>query len=228
MKKHEALYDIVKEMTKKHDEIKAVKGNFDIVEIDVPDFIEDMMKFGTMSIPKETTFKIAYLIIQSEILERGDMKEIEKAVQEAYEGVKKDKTRFDQEVEILRIKKELDEKESQWNLKDVEKIIKELDEKTDMEGAKIKIRQSSAKKSMGLFRYYKGGEIIDFAFSKDLLRYATEEELRDVVIHEYCHYWQLMIEGETGHNKRFSDLCRKLGGSGKYKFEEFSKLRIDK
>ena len=107
---------------------------------------------------------------------------------------------------------------------DILAIIKELDQKTHLDGATVPIRISPyMKKTLAYYKYHTNGftqTSVEFAFSKKLLTCASYEQFRDTVIHEYTHYYQVRMYGKTSHDRLFTEDCQRLGGSGEYKQKE--------
>lgn len=51
-------------------------------------------------------------------------------------------------------------------------------------------------------------------FSKNFLKTATENSIRDVVIHEFCHWYLIKVDHQNhGHDNIFKELCVRLGAS---------------
>lgn len=157
-------------------------------------------------------------------IEKITHKMIKKLATDVYEDIKETLKQETRKKEIEKKRAELQAAGMRWTLDTVKEIMKELDQITGLNGANIKMKLSSAKRKKAHYRYYRNGEPVEFAFAKNLLTYATWEEFKDVVIHEYCHYWQHQLEGKSGHNKTFKALCQKLGGSGETYFPGFSQL----
>lgn len=148
-----------------------------------------------------------------------DQKAIEQAVTKGHQAIQKTWKEH-----MKKLEKERDKKGRRWSMGDIRDIMTELDSQTGLNGRHIPYKLSKAKRKLAHFTYTRTGEPLEFAFTEQLLTYATYDELLDVVIHEYCHYWQTLLEGKSGHNKNFKALCQKLGGSGSTYFKGFSEL----
>lgn len=58
-----------------------------------------------------------------------------------------------------------------------------------------------------------GYEPTKMEFSKQLLETATDESIKEVILHEWTHYYITKTTGENhGHNAHFKALCQKVGG----------------
>lgn len=106
-------------------------------------------------------------------------------------------------------------------LKDVKRMIQELDEKTGLEGALLSLEVSNGKKELGSFRFqayrsYFNNEItkctpIGFRFSKLILS-CDQETLFEIVKHEYAHYMATVrFNDNCYHDKRFKAMCAEIG-----------------
>ncbi len=113
-----------------------------------------------------------------------------------------------------------------WREEDIKKVIDEISTLCRYP-CNIPIEISSrATKRMGAFFYkrVRGGiEPIKFSFAKILLdgRFS-EEVVREVIIHEYIHYYcDTKMGVSNGHNNIFKAMCRicKISDETKFKYE---------
>lgn len=110
-----------------------------------------------------------------------------------------------------------------WAIKDIRKVIDEI-EKILEYPCDLKIEISNrATKRMGAFFYKKEKGLIvpiKFVFAKRLLDGNYPEHIvREVIIHEYLHYYCDTKTGvSNGHNKFFKSMCLKCGISDKATF----------
>lgn len=122
-----------------------------------------------------------------------------------------------------------------WSVLEIKIIINEIAEKWNYP-CNIKVEISKrAKKRMGAFFYRKDKNRIiplKFVFAEVLVNGTYSEEIvREVIIHEYLHYYCNTITNiNNGHNKFFKDCCIKSGisSSTTFKYSSKSKLDLDK
>lgn len=97
-----------------------------------------------------------------------------------------------------------------WNEKAIRNEIARLDAKTGLEGAKLPIKFSNSKKTLGEYSSMNGGV---FRFSNYYFRDSgwPEEEAIDVIRHEYAHYMDHMIYGKLGHGATWKHCCGIVG-----------------
>lgn len=100
-----------------------------------------------------------------------------------------------------------------WTLKDIEVVIRELELKWNF-SCNIPIEISKrAKRRMGAFFYrnnHLGIEPIKLVFAHDLLdgKYS-ESVVKEVIIHEYIHFYCDVKTGvSNGHNRLFKEMCK--------------------
>ena len=109
-----------------------------------------------------------------------------------------------------------------FTLKDVRKMLKELDEITGFNGAGLELKTTNTKRTLAshVHRITRTpyGEVVSrtpvrFEFSKLILS-CDEETLREVVKHEYAHYMALVEYNDNcGHDWRFKKMCEVIGAS---------------
>lgn len=115
-----------------------------------------------------------------------------------------------------------------WSIQDIKFIIDEISQKWNYP-CEIKIEISKrAKKRMGAFFYKKVNKKIvplKFVFSESLLNGSYSENIvREVIIHEYLHYYcNTSTNLNNGHNKFFKECCIKSGISNNTTFKYKSK-----
>ena len=106
-----------------------------------------------------------------------------------------------------------------FTLKDVQSIIKGLDEVTGFNGAELVFKQTNSKKTLGSFvhaAHRVNGQVVKrtplrFEFSKITLN-CNQETLVEIVKHEYAHYMALMVYNDNcEHDWRFVEQCKKIG-----------------
>ncbi|MGG7130849.1 SprT-like domain-containing protein [Clostridium perfringens] len=106
-----------------------------------------------------------------------------------------------------------------WSKKDIEVVIKEISEKMGLDATKIPIEISSKmKRRKGQFMFVciktpKSIHPLKFKFSNILLDGNYEEDVvREVIIHEYVHFYTNTINKKNCyHDYRFKLNCRKAG-----------------
>lgn len=119
-----------------------------------------------------------------------------------------------------------------WTVNDIEDEIKSLEIKWNYP-CDIPIEISKrAKKRMGAFFYIKKQENIEpikFVFAYDLLNGKYDEDVvREVITHEYVHFYCDTQTGiSNGHNQFFREICKANGISTsrtfKYNLDEIEK-----
>ena len=108
-------------------------------------------------------------------------------------------------------------------MKDVKKIIKELDTVTGLNGASLELKEVKSIKTLGAFvnvnikdrntRKVIKREPRRFEFSHLVLS-CDEKTLREIVKHEYAHYMAFMKYGERCHHDyRFKKMCEIIGAT---------------
>ena len=119
-----------------------------------------------------------------------------------------------------------------WSIADIKIIINEISEKWNYP-CNIKIEISKrAKKRMGAFFYKKYNNKIrplKFVFAEELVNGKySEEVVKEVIIHEYLHYYcNTITNSNNGHNKFFKDCCIKSGISSSTTFKYNSESKFD-
>lgn len=102
-----------------------------------------------------------------------------------------------------------------WTIADIEDVILELNKKLEYK-CRLKIEVSKrATRRLGAFFYKKGEnsiEPIKFVFAECLLNGTYNEKIvREVIIHEYLHYYCDTKTGvSNGHNSFFKKMCRDM------------------
>ncbi len=104
-----------------------------------------------------------------------------------------------------------------WNLEDVRKLLDETGEIMGFDCSYVPVEISTRmEKTMGSFLFReKEGKIIPhaFRFSQVLLSgYYNESVVRNVIIHEYAHFYTNVKENKNHkHDAYFKNTCVKLG-----------------
>jgi len=104
-----------------------------------------------------------------------------------------------------------------WNLNEVERVLTETGERAGLSTKGIPVSISDRmEKTMGSFVFKeKDGKVKahEFRFSARLLSGEFDEEVvRNVIIHEYAHFYANVTTGRNnGHNAVFKNVCRSLG-----------------
>ena len=107
-----------------------------------------------------------------------------------------------------------------WTIKEIKEELIDIGIKLEYP-TNLKVEISNrATKRMGAFFYIKEKESIvpiKFVFAKRLIDgNYPEEVVREVIIHEYLHYYCDTKTGlSNGHNKFFKSMCLKCGISSK-------------
>ena len=110
-----------------------------------------------------------------------------------------------------------------WTIKEIKEELIDIGIKLEYP-TNLKVEISNrATKRMGAFFYIKEKESIvpiKFVFAKRLIDgNYPEEVVREVIIHEYLHYYCNTKTGlSNGHNKFFKSMCLKCGISSKATF----------
>lgn len=103
-----------------------------------------------------------------------------------------------------------------WTIEQIEDVLQTL---STLKGDKFNIpvelnpRLVSA---IGRVSYKKGKRVVNekMEFSTKFLSVMTDKQIRDVIIHEWCHYYLNKTTGEAlGHNARFYALCSEMGAT---------------
>ncbi|WP_294134297.1 SprT-like domain-containing protein [uncultured Clostridium sp.] len=119
-----------------------------------------------------------------------------------------------------------------WSIADIKIIINEISEKWNYP-CDIKIEISKrAKKRMGAFFYKKYNNKIEplkFVFAEELVNgNYSERVVKEVIIHEYLHYYcNTITNSNNGHNKFFKTCCIKSGISSSTTFKYNSEAEPD-
>ena len=113
---------------------------------------------------------------------------------------------------------------NKWDISKIEAVIQELNKRLNYQcNLKIEISKR-AQKRMGAFFYRKNNgriEPLKFVFAQCLLDGSySEEVVKEVIIHEYLHYYCDTITGvSNGHNSYFKKMCRIMGISDSATFK---------
>ena len=124
------------------------------------------------------------------------------------------------------------EMHNKWDISKIEAVIQELNKRLDYQcNLKIEISKR-AQKRMGAFFYRKNNgriEPLKFVFAQCLLDGSySEEVVKEVIIHEYLHYYCDTITGvSNGHNSYFKKMCRIMGISDSATFKYDTKRKSD-
>lgn len=100
--------------------------------------------------------------------------------------------------------------------KELLQILNELGQKTPQKitiNIPVKIN-GRLKTTLGRvkYEYFVKAAPIKIEFSKLFLETATEKQIMQTIIHEFCYYYLMVTTGEPyGHDKVFKDLCLFLG-----------------
>ena len=119
-----------------------------------------------------------------------------------------------------------------WSVADIKIIINEISEKWNYP-CNIKIEISKrATKRMGAFFYKRNGNNIipiKFVFAYTLINGSySKEVVREVIIHEYLHYYcNTITNSNNGHNKFFKACCIKSGIPSNTTFKYNNELKYD-
>ena len=123
-----------------------------------------------------------------------------------------------------------------WEINDIRFIINEISKIWNYPcGINIEISKRVTKR-MGAFFYKNAGNNIipiKFVFSYTINGSYPEEVVKEVIIHEYLHYYcNSITKRNNGHNKFFKECCLKSGISPnatfKYNSEKQQKDSVDK
>lgn len=112
-----------------------------------------------------------------------------------------------------------------WGLNDIKEVIKEISIKMGKDATYIPIRISkrmtSTKGTYSFRTIRKNIRPIGFAFSDCLLNGDYEEEVvREVIIHEYIHFYvNALYNRNCHHDGNFKRYCRKAGISDETYFK---------
>ena len=121
---------------------------------------------------------------------------------------------------------------NKWDISKIEAVIQELNKRLDYQcNLKIEISKR-AQKRMGAFFYRKNNgriEPLKLVFAQCLLDGSySEEVVKEVIIHEYLHYYCDTITGvSNGHNSYFKKMCRIMGISDSATFKYDTKRKSD-
>lgn len=105
-----------------------------------------------------------------------------------------------------------------WTVQKIEEYCKELGRKVGLEfDCPVKIN-GRLTKTLGRVisePYPFGLKPVSLEISKKLINYATDEDIRTVIKHEFCH-WAVCVETQESHDhdKVFKAMCRKVGCAG--------------
>ena len=103
-----------------------------------------------------------------------------------------------------------------WTIQEIKQYMQELAENIDLEfDTPVKIN-GRLTKTLGrviaepvTFDLYKP-EIIEF--SRQFLETSTDDSIREIIKHEFCHWVVLVETGEIHHHDIvFKDMCRRVG-----------------
>lgn len=105
-----------------------------------------------------------------------------------------------------------------WTVQKIEEYCKELGRKIGLEfdcPVKINGRLTKTLGRVVSESYPFGLKPVSLEISKKLVNYATDEDIRTVIEHEFCH-WAVCVETQESHDhdKVFKAMCRRVGCTG--------------
>ena len=101
-----------------------------------------------------------------------------------------------------------------WDEARIRDEMKRLDEKTGLNGAALPILFNNSKVTLGCF-YFIGDQARKFEFSNHYFQdpdFPTEEAL-DIIRHEYAHYMDQVLYGNSGHSITRKQGCTQIGAA---------------
>ena len=95
-----------------------------------------------------------------------------------------------------------------WNEEEIRKELRRMDQLTGLSGATLPIRFNEAWATLGSYRLI-GRKAGGFCFSNRYLQDPdfTPEEALDTIRHEYAHYMDYELYGNTGHGRTWKACC---------------------
>lgn len=98
-----------------------------------------------------------------------------------------------------------------WNEEMIRKELKWLDRKTGLNGAKLPIKFTHAKHTLGCFYADKDNMRFDFSLYYLADDSFPQEEALDLIRHEYAHYMNFVLYHGTGHDRMWRKCCTSVG-----------------
>lgn len=103
-----------------------------------------------------------------------------------------------------------------WEEKHIRKILNNLEKQFNLSCESIAIRISNRMIStLGCYSFkIKDKNLLskEFVFSKSLLEYYSDEDIINVIKHEYLHFYvNTLYNKNMGHNKIFKEYCNIIG-----------------
>lgn len=103
-----------------------------------------------------------------------------------------------------------------WTITEIKEKIKELDKEHGMNvygmaNIRINNRLSSTLARVTTYTIKGRKELADVEFSADLVNYGSVEQIISVILHEYAHCMQIVLDNEANHGKTFKKYCKQLG-----------------
>lgn len=117
-------------------------------------------------------------------------------------------------------------KHRKWTEEEIREELKRLDQQTGLNGSALPIIFTKEKSVLGKFHCVKGEECFYFSrFYFGNPEYC-DEELIDTIRHEYSHYMNFVLYGNTGHGVTWKRCCLVTGAMPKRCFDEGKHKRI--
>lgn len=102
---------------------------------------------------------------------------------------------------------------ARWSKDTIRAEIRRLDAMTGLNGSAVTVRLYTQPEPLGLFTFI---DPVRMTFGFSSARFEdpkfTKEEALDVIRHEYAHYMEYALYGEsTDHGKNWKSCCRRIG-----------------
>ena len=100
-----------------------------------------------------------------------------------------------------------------WSRERIRAELSRLDDITGLKGANVTVRLYEEREPLGLFTFI-GPVRMTFGFSSPRFEDPkfTQAEALDVIRHEYAHYMEYALFGEsTDHGPNWQNCCRRIG-----------------
>ena len=101
-----------------------------------------------------------------------------------------------------------------WNEEMIRAELKRLDRKTGLNGAKLPIKFTHSKHTLGCFYPEKDNMRFDFSLYYLSDDSFPEEEALDLIRHEYAHFANFCLYHGTGHDRMWRKCCSDAGSRG--------------
>ena len=98
-----------------------------------------------------------------------------------------------------------------WNEEMIRAELKRLDRKTGLNGAKLPIKFTHSKHTLGCFYPEKDNMRFDFSLYYLSDDSFPEEEALDLIRHEYAHFANFCLYHGTGHDRMWRKCCSEGG-----------------